>query len=67
MKKLKNWMHGIQWANVLLLGAQVTDVPMLQGNKWVLVFQALVAALLPSLGGLSHKIAYGENQNPEHR
>jgi hypothetical protein len=59
--KLRKWMHAIQWANMLVLGAGILNnvteaVPSLQANQTVLVIQAVLAGILPSVGGVSHKI-----------
>jgi len=59
--RLRKWFHRVQWANVLLLGAQVLNdatqtFPVLQSNKYVLIAQGVLAAVLPSLAGISHKV-----------
>ena len=59
--KLRAWLHRVQWANFALLASQVMSsatgvFPDLQMNKGVLITQAILAALLPSLGGVSHKL-----------
>jgi len=57
----RSTLQAIQWANVVLLATQflnnLTQVyPGLTSAPWVLIVQAFLAALLPSLGGLSHKV-----------
>ena len=59
--KLRKWLHRVQWANVGLLAAEFLNnatqaVPSLQMNKYVLITQAVLGALLPSVGGISHKV-----------
>lgn len=59
--RLRAWLHRFQWTNLALLGAQVLNsatgvYPDLQMNRSVLIAQAILGALLPSLGGVSHKL-----------
>lgn len=64
---MRKFLQGAQWGNVLLLLAQILNqaggvFPALAVHPAVLVTQAIIAALLPSLnipvvGSISHKIA----------
>jgi hypothetical protein len=59
--KIRKWMHAVQWLNMLALGAGILNnvtqaVPALQTNQTVLVVQAVLAAILPSVGGVSHVV-----------
>lgn len=62
MGKLKNWFNVAQIVNVLGFAAQFMAIlpPSIQDNKYVILAQGLIAALLPSLGGVGHRIAYGK-------
>jgi len=69
---MKKFVKGIQWANFASLILQSLNnamviFPDLTSNKWVLIFQAAVGILLPSIGGLGHQLAYGEPQDPAKR
>jgi len=64
---LKTLFVGGQWVNFIALAAQLLNdvtgaVPSLQSNHWVLLVQGLIAAFLPSVGGLGHKLAFGTEQ-----
>jgi L-asparagine transporter-like permease len=70
--KLSTWFQAIQWVNVATLILQViaayTQVfPGAVLPGWVLFLQALIGIMLPSLGGLAHRAAFGEAQVPEKR
>lgn len=59
MRKALKWAG---WANIGLVAFQVLNntaqaFPALQTNPYVMVANAVLAALLPSLGGVSHKLA----------
>jgi hypothetical protein len=54
IRKVRNFLHGIQWVNVLAVLAQVVHV--LPSSPAVLVANAILGAVLPSLGGISHVI-----------
>jgi hypothetical protein len=60
--QMRKYLVGAQWANALVLLAQVLNqvtgvFPALAGHPAILVAQAVIGALLPSLGGVSHAIA----------
>ena len=68
--KLKVVFKTVQWANFLTLAAQLLNqagdvVPALKASPWLLLVQGLVGALLPSVGGFAHKVAYGTPQDPD--
>lgn len=70
--KLSTWFQAIQWVNILTAGlgafnAVTAAFPDLQVPRWALITQIAVAAVLPSLGGVAHKVAFGEAQVPEQR
>ena len=72
MKKLSRWFHAVQWVNVGVLALNVANTvtgifPDAQAPKWLLIAQAALGAALPSVGGVAHKAAYGESQDPEAR
>lgn len=59
---MRKYLQGAQWANALILLAQVLNqvsgvFPALAAHPALLVTQAIIAALLPSLGGVSHMVA----------
>jgi hypothetical protein len=59
---MRKYLQGAQWANALVLLAQVLNqvsgvFPALSGHPAILVAQAVIGALLPSLGGVSHIVA----------
>jgi hypothetical protein len=63
---------GAQWLNLAALVAQLLNMatntfPALAGNHWILALQTLLGIFLPSVGGVAHKMAYGEVQNPADR
>jgi len=69
MAKFLNW---VQRANILLAIAQGLNVatgafPALVANPYVLVAQAVLGVLLPSVDGAGHRLAYGESQDPAKR
>ena len=54
-------LAGGQWVNVLVLLASIVNdasgvFPGLQTAHWFTALQAVLAAILPSVGGLSHKL-----------
>ena len=59
--RLKQWIvnvtHGV---NVAVLGAQILNA--LPPKPWVMVAQAVLGALLPSLGGVGHAVVFGGRQ-----
>ena len=61
---MKKWLiNGAHGANLVGLGAQILQfVPQ---KPWVMVLQAAISAFLPSLGGIGHKMVFGNNQDPE--
>jgi hypothetical protein len=70
--KLGTIFKTAQWGNIILLVAgilnQVTQTyPDLAQNKWILIVQALIGIVLPSLGGIGHKLAFSEAQTPANR
>lgn len=59
MRKALKWTG---WANIGLVAFQVLNnsaemFPALKTNPYVMVVNAILGALLPSLGGVSHKLA----------
>jgi hypothetical protein len=61
-----------QWGNLAILLAQilnsVTQVfPNLTSNPKLLAVQAFIGIFLPSVGGIAHKMAFGEEQTPAAR
>lgn len=65
-------MNGIQWVNVLTLIAQTANnasglFPGLVTNPYFILAQGILAAILPSLNGIGHKVAFGETQDPSKR
>lgn len=60
-RQMKKWIlnigHTINWA---VLAAQVFQA--LPPNPWVMVAQAALAALAPSLGGVGHAMVFGGKQ-----
>lgn len=62
MKIPKKWLHGIQWANVGVMALNILNqamgtFPALAENKTALIAQGILAALLPSLGGVANVIS----------
>lgn len=57
--------NGFTVVNVLGILAQILGF--LPQSKYVLIAQAIIQALLPSLGGVGHKLIFSESQNPDKR
>ena len=69
---LKTLFAAGQWVNVITLLAQILNnttqvFPALASNPKFVMVQALIGALLPSLGGFAHKVAFAESQDPAKR
>jgi hypothetical protein len=58
LMNINKWLHGIQWLNVLSVVGQVAAAAgnIFPANPYVLVANAILGAILPSVGGISHKI-----------
>lgn len=63
MKAAKAWINGIHWINIAGLAAQLLQV--IPQKPWVMAAQGVLAALMPSLHGMGHKVAFGTDQTPE--
>lgn len=68
---MKKFLNGVHIVNILAIAAQVAGslgaIPAFAANPYLLAAQAVLAALLPSLGGVGHVVAFGENQDPAKR
>ena len=62
-KWLVNGLHAVNWT-VLLGGLQGAFPPDIVQNKWFLLAQMILATVLPSIGGVGHKVMFGTNQTP---
>ena len=60
-KAMKQWtIAGISVANIVAIILQVLSIfPM---KPWVVGLQAILQALLPSVGGVGHAVVFGEKQ-----
>ena len=56
--KFRKWMKRMQWVNVLTVVGQVAASlsGVFPANPWILTTNAVIGAVLPSVGGISHKI-----------
>lgn len=60
MNAAKAFVNGVHWINLLGIGAQVLQV--IPQKPWVMALQGVLAAVLPSLHGAGHKMAFGTDQ-----
>jgi len=67
---LKNLFKAGQWLNFLTLLAQLLNqasdaFPALKTSPYVMLVQGIVGAILPSVGGFAHRVAFGTPQDPD--
>jgi hypothetical protein len=61
---VKKFLLGlIQSGNLAVIIAQLSEV--FPANKWLLVIQAILAAVMPSAFGVGHKLFFGNDQDPK--
>jgi len=58
MNKLAAFFNGISLVNVAVMAAQVAGA--FPSNKYAMMVQMILQTILPSLGGVGHKVAYGK-------
>jgi len=66
---IKSAFKGIQWVNLITLLGQVANdatgtFPAIANNHWLLMLQAIIGVVLPSVGGYAHQVAFGTPQDP---
>lgn len=56
--KFRKFMKQMQWLNVLTVAGQVAAslAGIYPANPWILTTNAVIGAILPSVGGVSHKL-----------
>jgi hypothetical protein len=56
--KLRKFMKRMQWLNILAIAGQVAAslAGVYPANPWILTTNAVIGAILPSVGGVSHKM-----------
>lgn len=60
MKSMKAIVNTIHWVNIGGIAVQIAGV--LPPKPWVLALQAVLAALMPSLHGIGHRVAFDQPQ-----
>lgn len=58
---ISNFVHAINFG-VLAGGVIGALPPEIQGNKWMLMAQFILAQLMPSFAGVGHKVMTGQKQ-----
>lgn len=59
---MKRFLSGIHIVNLGLIAVQVLQI--VPQKPWVIALQAVLAAVLPSFGGVGHKAFFGNAQDP---
>lgn len=60
VRSMKALSNSIQWANIAGMVAQVAGL--FPSNKYALLVQGIIAAVLPSLHGVGHAVVFGTKQ-----
>jgi len=69
---MAKFLNSVQFINSITFLLQAANLatgsfPALVANPYFTLAQGLLAAILPSVGGIGHKLAFGEPQDPAKR